>query len=322
MATFILFECAAGYALFELVGFDKVGAKEVQSSVTDLGRFSKYVKLTAFQPFESAEDALANINSISEGILDESLLNFLKFNLPKVSKNGKPPTAFTLGVVAPNLVQSIKNETNIQCLSDETVREVTRGIRLHLAHFIAALGGDMMRQSQLGLSHSYSRAKVKFNIHRSDNMIIQAIALIDQMDKDLNTFAMRVREWYSWHFPELLDYVSNNFQCVVGAGAFAVVVAEFVVVVAGVVGVVVVVAVVVVAVACNHLVVAAGAVVVVVDGKLRRCSSARRHPRRRCRRRRRSSGGWVGGWFGDDARLLLCSGVFVCLSLGTPRSCV
>jgi nucleolar protein 56 len=43
-------------------------------------------------------------------------------------------------------------------------------------------------------------------------MIIQAIALLDQMDKDLNTFAMRVREWYSWHFPELLDYVNNNFQ--------------------------------------------------------------------------------------------------------------
>ena len=23
------------------------------------------------------------------------------------------------------------------------------------------------------------------------------------MDKDLNKFAMRMREWYSWHFPEL-----------------------------------------------------------------------------------------------------------------------
>lgn len=212
MASYVLFECAAGYGLFELVGFDKIGEKEVQASVTDLGRFSKFVKLTAFQPFESAEDALANINSISEGIMDESLLNFLKLNLPKVSKHGKAKTKFTLGVVAPNLVQSIKNETNIQCMCDETIREVTRGIRLHLSHFISALGGDMMRQSQLGLSHSYSRAKVKFNINRSDNMIIQAIALIDQMDKDLNTFSMRVREWYSWHFPELLDYVNNNFQ--------------------------------------------------------------------------------------------------------------
>jgi len=58
-----------------------------------------------------------------------------------------------------------------------------------------------MEKAQLGLAHSYSRAKVKFNVNKSDNMIIQAICLLDQLDKDLNTFAMRVREWYSWHFP-------------------------------------------------------------------------------------------------------------------------
>ena len=53
-----------------------------------------------------------------------------------------------------------------------------------------------MHKAQLGLSHSYSRAKVKFNINRVDNMIIQAISLLDTLDKDVNTFVMRVREWY------------------------------------------------------------------------------------------------------------------------------
>ena len=53
--------------------------------------------------------------------------------------------------------------------------------------------------------------QVKFNPGRADNMIIQSIALLDQMDKDINTFAMRVREWYSWHFPELKDIVKDNF---------------------------------------------------------------------------------------------------------------
>jgi hypothetical protein len=56
----------------------------------------------------------------------------------------------------------------------------------------------------LGLAHSYSRAKVKFNVNKVDNMVIQAIALLDTLDKDINTFIMRVREWYSWHFPELV----------------------------------------------------------------------------------------------------------------------
>lgn len=42
-------------------------------------------------------------------------------------------------------------------------------------------------------------------------MVIQSIALLDQLDKDINTFAMRVREWYSWHFPELKNVVKDNF---------------------------------------------------------------------------------------------------------------
>ena len=50
-----------------------------------------------------------------------------------------------------------------------------------------------MEKAQLGLAHAYSRAKVKFNVNRVDNMVIQAIALLDQLDKDVNTFAMRVR---------------------------------------------------------------------------------------------------------------------------------
>merc|ERR1712180_16779 len=66
--------------------------------------------------------------------------------------------------------------------------------------------------AQLGLGHSYSRSKVKFNVNRSDNMVIQAIALIDQLDKDINTFAMRVREWYGYHFPELVKLVNDNYQ--------------------------------------------------------------------------------------------------------------
>jgi nucleolar protein 56 len=43
-------------------------------------------------------------------------------------------------------------------------------------------------------------------------MIIQAIALLDQLDKDVNTFSMRVREWYSWHFPELARVVTDNYM--------------------------------------------------------------------------------------------------------------
>lgn len=67
------------------------------------------------------------------------------------------------------------------------------GIRLHFHSLVKGLTAQAASKAQLGLGHSYSRAKVKFNVNRADNMIIQSIALLDQLDKDINTFSMRVR---------------------------------------------------------------------------------------------------------------------------------
>jgi RNA processing factor Prp31 len=30
------------------------------------------------------------------------------------------------------------------------------------------------------------------------------------MDKNINTFVMRLKEWFSWHFPELGKIVTDN----------------------------------------------------------------------------------------------------------------
>ncbi|KAF1531506.1 Nucleolar protein 56, partial [Eudyptula albosignata] len=85
------------------------------------------------------------------------------------------------------------------------------GIRLHFHALVKGLTAQSASKAQLGLGHSYSRAKVKFNVNRVDNMIIQSISLLDQLDKDINTFSMRVREWYGYHFPELIKIVPENY---------------------------------------------------------------------------------------------------------------
>ena len=76
---------------------------------------------------------------------------------------------------------------------------------------IDMLDKDMNTCGACMLSCSLATAQVKFNVNRVDNMVIQAIALLDTLDKDINTFVMRVREWYSWHFPELVRVVSDNY---------------------------------------------------------------------------------------------------------------
>ena len=30
------------------------------------------------------------------------------------------------------------------------------------------------------------------------------------MDKDINTFCMRLKEWFAWHFPEMTKVVNDN----------------------------------------------------------------------------------------------------------------
>jgi nucleolar protein 58 len=63
---------------------------------------------------------------------------------------------------------------------------------------------------QLGLAHSVSRYKLSFSSDKVDTMIIQAVSLLEDLDKELNNYAMRLKEWYSWHFPELAKIVTDN----------------------------------------------------------------------------------------------------------------
>lgn len=130
-------------------------------------------------------------------------------NLPK-AKEGKK-AKYQLGVFEAKLGSAIQDTTAIPCVCNEFVGEVLRGIRMHFTRFLDDLKDTDLKRAQLGLAHSYSRAKVKFNVNKVDNMIIQAIALLDTLDKDVNTFVMRVREWYSWHFPELVKIVPDNY---------------------------------------------------------------------------------------------------------------
>ncbi|KAK7868279.1 hypothetical protein R5R35_013874 [Gryllus longicercus] len=206
---FVLFEHAAGYGLFRVDQFEEVGMllPQIEASVTDLSRFNSIVQLVAFSPFKTAVVALENANHISEGTLTSELQLFLETHLP-LSKKKK----FTLGVSEPKLASSITEALGITCTHIGVVPEITRGLRMHFPKLVKGFTVKSAAVAQLGLGHSYSRAKVKFNVNRSDNMIIQSIALLDQLDKDVNTFSMRIREWYSYHFPELIKIVPENYM--------------------------------------------------------------------------------------------------------------
>jgi len=207
-STYVLYESSSGYALCEVVQFEEIGAllEESQENITDYSRFARSVKLKAFQGFSSAEEGLENMNAISEHQASPLLQNFLSNNFSKKDK---------LGCVESNIATAIKEAMNYkEVIVSDTVREILRGVRLHFTKLVndSKMTDAIVVRGQTGLGHSYSRQKIKFNPARSDNMVIQSIALLDQLDKDLNTFAMRVREWYSWHFPELKNIVADSYM--------------------------------------------------------------------------------------------------------------
>ena len=84
-----------------------------------------------------------------------------------------------------------------------------RGLRMQLGNLLKGSSEQEYKTMSLALSHSLSRYKLKFSAEKVDVMIIQAISLLDDLDKELNNYSMRLKEWYSWHFPELVNIVSD-----------------------------------------------------------------------------------------------------------------
>jgi len=60
------------------------------------------------------------------------------------------------------------------------------------------------------VSMEMSRTSVRRAAERRDFLIVQAVETLDDLDKTLNLFANRIREWYGLHFPELSRIINNH----------------------------------------------------------------------------------------------------------------
>ncbi|MEM0293224.1 MAG: C/D box methylation guide ribonucleoprotein complex aNOP56 subunit [Saccharolobus sp.] len=60
------------------------------------------------------------------------------------------------------------------------------------------------------ISLEYTRRKLRSAAQKRDLLAIQAVRAIDDIDKTINLFSERLREWYSIHFPELDKLVEDH----------------------------------------------------------------------------------------------------------------
>lgn len=166
------------------------------------------MSLLSFQPFEDTADAVTAATSALEGKVSKTLKSFLKKQMKKAASS-------SLAVADKGLGVAIKEALSLKVVNDNKTNELFRGLRCYMEELFDTEGGmsaQDLRAMQLGLSHSLSRYKLKFSADKVDTMVIQAVGLLDELDKEINTYAMRVKEWYGWHFPELQALLNDNAQ--------------------------------------------------------------------------------------------------------------
>lgn len=203
----LLLETPAGYALFSLTN-NKLLKADSDSVVEKFNTFNdaqKQVSLTAFHKFSDTKAAMEAATELTEGTVGKALKKFLKKNIVDAGLEDK------LAVLDKTLGTNVNKKLGIEvAVMSDSLKDIMRGIRAHMVELIDGLEEQEVKTMALGLAHTLSRFKLKFSPDKVDVMIMQAVGLLDDLDKELNNFAMRLREWYGWHFPEMGKIVTEN----------------------------------------------------------------------------------------------------------------
>lgn len=184
--VYALVELPAGVALFKVDG-DKQ-------------------KLKGFLRFKTTLDALESTTQTVNGELSKPIKKFLKKNY--VEKG----IADELAVMDAKLGKAIKTALEIPCIHGDDTMLMFRSLKANLDNLLEEVTREQLDQTALGLAHNLNRYKLKFSTDKIDMMVVQAVALLEDLDKEINKYAMRAKEWYGWHFPELAKLLNDNIK--------------------------------------------------------------------------------------------------------------
>lgn len=166
------------------------------------------LSLHHFEKFQSTTDAVNSAAAVMESKLGKKLKKALKKSIIHQKLEDD------LAVADPKLGAKIKEKFDINCVSTNAVSELMSLIRCKIEHLIPEWSTNDDMVMQLGTSHGIGRFKLKFSPDKVDTMIVQAVSLLDDLDKELNNYIMRCREWYGWHFPELSKMIPDHMTYV------------------------------------------------------------------------------------------------------------
>ena len=104
------------------------------------------------------------------------------------------------------MARNVREKLNIE-VAVERLSEAGKLLRENLEKFAVDLKfvkrPEQLREWVHKVSMELAKIKVKMAVEKRDLLIAQAIQTIGDLDKTLNLFMSRLREWYGLHFPEL-----------------------------------------------------------------------------------------------------------------------
>lgn len=179
----ILYESPVGYLLIDVTA-------------------EKDLKLLARRDFESQIEALENYCELNSQKIPEILKKFLGDFLPKDKTK--------LYLTDSAMKQVFMSELGVECEYDDVM---VRLIRSKLFEIIDIKKDDYLLKL-VSLAHKSSHITLKGKFDNLDGIIIESINMLDELDKDINLHVMRIKEWYSFHFPELEHVLEDNREYV------------------------------------------------------------------------------------------------------------
>ncbi|AHC51614.1 C/D box methylation guide ribonucleoprotein complex aNOP56 subunit [Sulfolobus acidocaldarius SUSAZ] len=127
------------------------------------------------------------------------LINKLKPDQVVVENDAEVPALQKLGIKASSEIRNMGTEIFRENLVNVAIQTKIVNSEDELYNFLYEL------------SMEYTRRKLRGAASKRDLLAIQAIRAIDDIDKTINLFSERLREWYSIHFPELDKLIEDHW---------------------------------------------------------------------------------------------------------------
>jgi nucleolar protein 56 len=178
----------------------------IVESIIGIFGFNENEKIVEKILFPKDVEKIANVlGRIQAGEVTDEVIELIK----KLQANGYETFAFESEALAMEVHRKLGIKVEIE--KPSKVGEYLRG---NLGKI--AVEAKLVKKPEdiHELIHQVSLALTKVKVRRAaekrDLLVTQAIQALDDLDKTLNLFAGRIREWYGLHFPELSNLVDKH----------------------------------------------------------------------------------------------------------------